>query len=205
MNTLRRELLVWVQLVALVLIWVLVLVCSDVDLKLDWEAFKKLPDAMGIYLVLLVVFRQWAWRWPVFRNWLVQVPDLQGTWKGTIRSSWTDPTTGAAIPAKSVVLVIRQTFSSVSCVMYSGESDSFSTTAQIYQDDESGMFRLSYNYLNRPRAGVRDRSEIHDGAAILKIVSSPTKELSGEYWTSRKTTGDIAVSFATRELTQKYE
>ncbi len=88
--------------------------------------------------------------------------------------------------------------------MYTDESDSFSNTAQINEDDESGIFRLSYNYTNRSRANVRDRSAIHDGAAILKVITEPEKVLKGEYWTSRKTTGDISVKFVSRKLAESF-
>ena len=45
---------------------------------------------------------------------------------------------------------------------------------------------------------TRDRSAIHDGAAILRFISEPEKSLKGEYWTSRKTTGDINVKFISK-------
>lgn len=52
------------------------------------------------------------------------------------------------------------------------------------------------------KANVRDRSEIHDGAAILKVVIDQEKRLEGEYWTSRKTTGDLSVKFISRKLAE---
>lgn len=204
MKNIRKEILVWIQLGSFVVIWVIVLLVSGTDLKIGWEAIKKLPDVITIYIIFALIFTKWAWRLPIFKNWLVPFPDLQGTWKGTLESTWIDPGTGQKIPAKAVTLVIRQTFSTVSCRIYTDESDSYSTTAQINEDDESGVFRLSYNYTNRSRANVRERSEIHDGAAILKVVSEPEKKLEGEYWTSRKTTGDISVKFISRDLAQGF-
>jgi len=200
MKNIRKEFFVWIQLISFIVIWVIVLLVSGADLTIGWEAFKKLPDVVTIYVILALVFTKWAWRLKVFKGWLVPLPDLQGTWKGTLASTWTDPTTGQKISPKDVTLVIKQTFSSVSIVMFTNESDSFSTTAQINEDDESGIFRLSYNYTNRSKANVRDRSPIHDGAAILRFVTQPDKKLEGEYWTSRKTTGDISVKFMSREL-----
>ena len=88
--------------------------------------------------------------------------------------------------------------------MYTDESDSFSNTAQINEDDDSGIFRLSYNYTNRSKANVRDRSAIHDGASILKIIRKPNKCLEGEYWTSRKTRGDINLIFESKNITEKF-
>jgi len=205
MKNIRKELLIWIQLGGFVALWIAVLFLSDKALRIDWEAIKKLPDVVTIYVVITLLFTKWAWKWRIFRGWLVPLPNLQGTWKGNLHSTWIDPVTGQKIAPKNIVLVIRQTFSSISCVVFTDESDSYSTTAQINQDDESGIFRISYNYINRPRSAVRDRSEIHDGAAILKIVSSPKRKLEGEYWTSRKTTGDISVEFVSDKLAQAFE
>jgi hypothetical protein len=84
--------------------------------------------------------------------------------------------------------------------MHSKESTSYSNATQLGKDDDSGTIRLSYNYTNRPRATVRDRSEIHDGASILSLIRKPECVLAGEYWTSRKTTGDLQVIFRSRKL-----
>ena len=202
MKNIRKEILVWIQLIAFVIIWVAVLFFSGASLKIGWEAIKKLPDVVTIYILLVLVFTNWAWRLPIFKGWLVPFPDLQGTWKGTLKSTWIDPATNQKIPSKDMTLVVRQTFSNISCVMYTDESDSFSNTAQINEDDDSGFFRLSYNYTNRSKANVRDRSAIHDGAAILKVITGSEKSLEGEYWTSRKTTGDISVKFISKKLSQ---
>ena len=202
MKNIRKEILVWIQLTSFVVIWVAVLFFSGNSLKIGWEAIKKLPDVVTIYVLLVLIFTNWAWRLPIFKGWLVPFPDLQGTWKGTLQSTWIDPATSQKIQPKDVMLVIKQTFSNISCVMYTDESNSFSNTAQINQDDDSGIFRLSYNYINRSKANVRDRSAIHDGAAILKVITEPEKSLEGEYWTSRKTTGDISVKFISKKLSQ---
>ena len=203
MNNVRKEVLVWLQVALLVITWVGILLVSNTPLKIGWESISKLPDVVTIYAILALIFTQWAWRLPVFKGWLVPFPDLEGTWEGTLESTWVNPNSGQRVPTKPVTLVIRQKFSSVSCTIYTDESDSYSTTAQIIEDDESGVFRLSYNYINRSRANVRDRSAIHDGAAILKIILEPTRKLEGEYWTGRKTTGDISVSFVSRKLAQQ--
>lgn len=195
MKNIRKEIIVWVRLVCFVAIWIVVLLVSKLDLTIGWGALKKLPDVVTVYIILALIFTKWLWRLPLFKGWLVPFPDLQGTWEGSLTSTWTDPSTGQRIPPKNVTLAIRQSFSSVSIVMHTDESESFSTTAQINEDDESGIFRLTYNYTNRSRADVRDRSPIHDGAAILKFSASRTKKLEGEYWTSRKTTGNLSVEF----------
>lgn len=200
MKNIRKEIALWLQVGTFLAVWVAILFFSGIEFRINWEALKKLPEAIGIYSILLLAFTTWAWRLRFLQGWLVPYPDLEGTWEGTLESTWVDPTTGLRKPAIPIVLVIKQSFSSISCTMHTQESTSFSNAAQISTDDESGIVRLSYNYTNRPKATVRDRSEIHDGAAILRIVTEPQRALEGEYWTSRKTTGDMRLTFKSRKL-----
>jgi predicted pore-forming effector associated with SMODS systems len=204
MKNIRREIAVWVQFIVFLHIWASILYVSRVELKINWEAFKKIPETIAVYSVLHLIFTSYAWRFPILQGWLVPYPDLEGTWEGFLESTWVDPRTGLRIAAVPVVLVIKQSFSSINCTMHSRESSSFSNTAQISPEDESDVLRLSYNYTNRPKAGVRDRSEIHDGAAILRIVTTPQRALEGEYWTGRKTTGDLRLTFRSKDLADRF-
>ena len=56
-------------------------------------------------------------------------------------------------------------------------------------DEILGEIQLTYCYLNTPKSAYRDRSEIHYGTATLSI-SNP-KEIDGQYYTDRKTIGDM--------------
>jgi len=204
MKNIRKEAAIYIQLVSFVVIWILVLLASGVDLRINWDAVKKLPEVVTIYYCLQLLFTSWAWRLPFFRGWLVPFPDLQGTWVGTLQSTWPDPTTAQPRPPVPIILVIKQSFSSVGCVMYSQESTSFSSAAQIVGEEDGLPLRLSFNYSNRPKASVRDHSQMHDGAAILRVVKHPERVLDGQYWTDRKTTGDLQVLFKSKTLTDRF-
>ena len=34
--------------------------------------------------IITVLFVSWAWRWRIFRGWLVPIPNLNGEWEGKI-------------------------------------------------------------------------------------------------------------------------
>jgi hypothetical protein len=72
-------------------------------------------------------------------------------------------------------------------VFITGESKSKSISASI--DKIQDEWQLTYCYLNVPQANVRDRSAIHYGTALL-CVENP-EEIQGQYFTDRKTTGDL--------------
>ena len=203
MKNIKEEAILWVRLVGFVAIWAAILYLTGTGLSINWEAIKKLPDAVTIYVILSFIFTKWLWRLRTFQGWLVPFPDLQGTWSGELKSTWKDATTGQTIAPIPVTLVIRQTFSSVSCALFTRESESYSAAAQISRDD-SGALYLNYNYSNRPKATIRDRSAIHDGAARLRIITLPDRSLEGEYWTGRCTTGDVSLKFRSRELLESF-
>ena len=136
------------------------------------------------------------WRMPALQGWLVPFPDLQGTWQGEVRLTGSDADPSVPVP---VVLVIKQTLSSMSVTMHTITSDSYSTTAQLSRNAD-GTLRLTYNYTNRPKAAVRDRFTIHDGAAILRVVLRPKRVLEGEYWTNHRTMGSITVRYRSRRI-----
>jgi SMODS-associating 2TM, beta-strand rich effector domain len=199
MKNIRREIAIYIQFGTFIIAWVAVLYLSRIEFRINWEALTKIPEAIAVYSVLHVVFTSWAWRIPVFQGWLVPYPDLQGTWKGTLESTWEKSQTGERKSPIPVVLVIKQSFSAISCTLFTEESASYSTAAQISADEETHILRLIYNYTNRPKAGVRERSEIHDGAATLRIITKPHRALEGDYWTDRKTTGDLRLTFKSKD------
>jgi len=204
MNSVKKEAFLWVCIIVMLVIWVGVLQFTATPLTINWEAVKKLPDAVTVFVVLSVLFRKWFWRWRIFKGWLVQVPDIEGTWDGHLQSTWVNPATGQGIPPLRMILVVRQTFSSMSCTMFTKESESHSRAAQLAVEEESGATTLSYNYTNRSKADIRDRSPIHDGAAHLRVVATPTRMLEGEYWTGRRTTGQMTLRFSSRQLLQSF-
>lgn len=204
MDIVRREWLIWICLVLMLVIWVVILRATGTPLSINWEALKKLPDAVTVFVIISFLFTKWLWRWRMFRGWLVRVPDLEGTWDGQFQSTWKNPKTNEGIPARRMILVIRQTFSSVSCTVFTNESESYSRAAQIAVEDENASITISYNYTNRSKATLRDVSPIHDGAAHLRFISKPKWMLQGEYWTGRCTTGHMDLQFTGRELLESF-
>jgi hypothetical protein len=204
MKNIREEAIVWIQLGTFVVLWALVLIATRTKLEINWEAIKKLPDVVMIYGILYLIFAKWAWRWRVFRGWLVPFPDLQGTWQGHLQTTWRNPETNEIPGPIPVSLVIRQDFSGISIVMFTAESMSHSTAASFRQAEDHSIKVLSYTYSNTPKVGVRDRSIVHDGAALLRIVNDGVRRLEGEYWTNRKSTGEMVLKFNSKTLDERF-
>lgn len=206
MEKVNNTVKIYAQVTTFLFVWGGVLLLTKTYSTVDlWTALKLLPQAISIYAIIGIVFTKWLWRWKFFQGWLIKIPDLQGTWRGELKSDWINPETQKGIDPVPVILVVRQTFSSIKCTLMTVESSSYSTTADINVAPNSEDLYLTYNYTNRPKATIRDRSTIHDGAAILKIVNKPQRCLEGEYWTSRKTRGDMLLHFESRDLYERFE
>jgi len=204
MKNIRQEIGVWCQAVLFIGMWVLLIWITQPELSITREAFKEIPDVVLAYTIVHLLFTKWAWRWRIFQGWLIPFPYLEGTWRGRIVSTWTDPATGLVPPAVEALLVIRHSFDSISCTLFTAESESLSNAAGLQLEAGSDRKVLSYNYSNVPRVTARDRSERHTGAAILKLATQPQMRLQGEYWTSRKTTGEMSFEFEGRRIAEAF-
>jgi hypothetical protein len=207
MESIKKEAQIWFSVVVMLLIWGGILTLTGTPLYLgNWKALEKLPEVVTVFVLLRFVFTKWLWRWRGFsyKGWLVQFPDLQGTWEGELDSTWENPKTGQQEPAIKAFLVIRQTFSTISCTMFTKEMVSFSRAAQLLKDEPSDAIALSFNYTSTPKAVIRERSAVHDGAADLRVVRVPERMLEGQYWTGRCTTGDIRLRFHSEKLLEAF-
>lgn len=146
-------------------------------------------STVAINIILWMIFTNWAWKFKIFYPWLIPFPNLSGEWEGHLISSYLKD--GKPLPPIPTKVTIGQTFFNVQVQIQTGESKSFSTGASFDIDSERGLHQLFYSYLNTPKPSVRDRSEMHYGTTRLEFKGFNVDELEGEYWTSRKTTGEL--------------
>lgn len=134
-----------------------------------------------------------VWRWfPAIQR--KTFPDLNGTWEGTLVSTWEDPATKERKPPIPTTITIRQRLFSTTVSLRTGESTSHSTRTFLERFPETGHFRIWYSYNNDPQAQVRHRSSKHEGVAYLELdYDTDRNRLTGRYYTDRRTTGDLDV------------
>lgn len=166
------------------------------------DIIYQVPKAIAIYAIGGFIFIKWFWKWNIWKGWLIKIPNLQGTWKGKLKSDWINPETKQGIDEILMFLVIKQNFNKIECSILTKESSSYSLSADIQQIHND--LQLSYVYTNTPKTTFRNRSEIHNGATLLKIINNSKRKLSGEYWTDRKTRGEIHLEFFNKELKQEF-
>lgn len=159
----------------------------------SWGLVKLIPEVVAIDTAFALAFGQWMWRWRIFRP-LVPFPDLNGTWIGTLQTTWEDPKTGKRPGPIPVMLLIRQTFIDIHCDMRTEEMASDSYSSNFVRNGDRTR-KLVYSYTSEPKATVAHRSAPHDGTIKLDILDGPPRELRGPYWSLRKTTGEVTLRF----------
>lgn len=128
-------------------------------------------------------------------------PDLNGTWTGTLHSNWKDPATGKGPGPIETTVWIKQSLLSTSVKQQTLESKSWSTRTFLEKDAGADRYLLWYSYSNRPHANVSAFSPDHDGVCNFEMnIEQSDKSLTGQYYTSRSTAGNIRIERVSRDL-----
>ena len=183
----------------------MVLKVKGINLGLTLKSFMEIPTVAGWCVPIITTFYFYGWRLKIFRNWLVLIPDLNGTWKGILQTEWKNPETGETPGPIEAYLVIKQTLNSISCVQMTKESKSWSRSSAINIDSDNQLKTINFIYSNKPRISFHYRSKDHDGACSLEIISGPPKKLKGSYWTNRNTKGEMKFTFKSTSRREEFE
>lgn len=152
--------------------------------------------SLSVFIISLfsAVFCAKLWKWSLFKKWLVLIPDMNGVWEGSIETTWVDPHTKRNDPPIFADLTIKQSLFSISCVMKTSEMRSSSINAGFLINSDNQEFQLIYTYLSVPKQNIQSQSRIHYGTIIFDLDKNyDVTELSGNYWTGRKTVGSISM------------
>lgn len=164
--------------------------------------FAPLSTVVSVLSVALLVFDKWAWSW-----WglglLTRHPDLRGTWKGTIESSWVDPATATAKAPIGCFLIVKQTYTGLHLRLMTSESTSVSLATTLVEEAD-GSWSVNGIYRNEPRMILQESSRIHHGGLVLRVGGPPPDTLAGHYWTDRGTRGEMRLVRVSRESADDY-
>lgn len=162
----------------------------------EWLA--PIGPAVTITVIGMWVFDRWAWRWP-FVGGLVKRPNLYGTWKCELRSSYE----GRAGETIESYLVIDQTYSRICVRMLFDRSQSISMSGDLV--NEGGRCVLYYVFRSEKSALEPDSNPPARGAADLKVSRKPSLGLEGDYWMERGTKGTLVAVGRSRTLYDAFD
>lgn len=160
------------------------------------------PVLVGLMVIAWGTFGHLAWSWPGVRS-IVRRPDLRGTWGGMIRSSWGNDAGGAQSAPIESYLIVHQTFSAIHLRLLTPESQSVTLAASLVREID-GRITLSGVYRNEPRLSLRGHSPIHHGGLVLRVEGSPAASMAGQYWTDRRSDGELEFRLLTRRYVSDF-
>lgn len=169
-------------------------------LKLQIPWWVDAPSVMGFYGLLYKVFDNFVWQLQLASINFSEVPNIQGTWVGIVRSSYEGGT-----EVRGVLMYVRQTWSKISVQLETEKSRSSSTMAAVNTEKflESG---LKYEYVNEPSALSVQTMQSHRGTAHLRLAPDGIT-LKGDYFTgrSRQNIGEMVFRLVSRQRLTRQE
>lgn len=186
-----------------ILVWLTALWVQGMPV-LSTDFLKPFGIVVGATTIVAGLFDRYAWAWGAFRGWYVKRPDLRGTWRVAMQTSWESD---AGVPGGPIhgYAVVRQTLTTLSVRLMTSESRS-RLVAHSLRQEEDGVFVLDAVYRNEPDIELQGvRSDIHHGAFTLQVYGSPPEELRGHYWTDRLTRGSMELTLRSPRLFETFE
>lgn len=163
--------------ISVFLAWAVNFVLESLKLGIPWLVGS--PSGLAFFGLLYKGFDLHMWRWSFWRSIkAVKTPDLSGTWKGCVVSSYDDHS-----KELKATIDITQTWTQISIRLEAGKSGSSSLAACISVANEAAAV-LTYQYKNDPHPSAIKTMEIHYGTAALTLRAR-NAELDGYYYTGR--------------------
>jgi hypothetical protein len=171
------------------------------------DALTQINDYVGIFstiglITLTFLFiNNIGWKWGIFK-WLIDIPNLNGRYKGELISSYLDANGNPVI--KDCVIEIKQTGSSIHVFSYYGDKGTNTQSSRAYSvseelvQEKNGLFQLFYIFTNEPDTLITQLNN-HSGTSKFKYYPD-IKTLEGEYYNQRQNIGTIKVKFEQKKL-----
>lgn len=142
----------------------------------DNSFLDNLDATVSITLFVSFLYVEYLWKY----NPIEKTPKLYGKYEAIIKSTYD-------AKKRIIDINIKQNLISTRVYIHTKESNSESISSSLLQMQD--YWQLIYTYQNIPNALERNHSEIHYGTCRFQIVDG--KIVSGEYYTDRKTIGEI--------------
>lgn len=174
-------------------IWLAVLLVQGTPVEwLHAQPFSIVVSAL-VGVGLLLEFVLWRQTW--LHGWFVNRPDLRGTWRVELQSSYVRPETKERVPMIVCYMGVKQTLSKLQMHLMTPESESWLVADHVRPSPSGHGFQVIGVYTNEPNVHLRDEriSEMHQGAIIVETHGPSLRPttLTAKYWTDRKTTGTM--------------
>ena len=135
-------------------------------------------ESAGYSVIAIAIYERHLWKYNPF----VKMPRLKKKYTGVLSYNYKGRS-----GEKVVEIEIKQSFLSTDVKLKSDEISSKTITSNLVE--ENGGFVLYYTYITNPLSRCSDENPIQVGTC--KLVIDNINDIRGNYWTSRKTIGDL--------------
>lgn len=200
----RPKSLLWLVLVlAAVIGWLIHAFVDPLLQDIQGAQHLRAPSILALIMGVMWIYNTTLWKLPIC-NKLVTVPNLSGSYRGTIRYH----RDGVDMVKEAVVQII-QTASHVTVHSFfrfangehAEETHSVSTASDLSRRD--GFDHLDFLYRNGGDK-YRGTTAAHEGWVSLKYLPQE-KKLVGHYFTDRQTKGEMEVVFVQKKVTGQFK
>lgn len=143
------------------------------------DYFSNLSYAVTAVTAIFYIYEKWVWR---FIPWN-RPPILKEQYDGIIYYKF-----NGIAGEKSINVRIKQTWFGIDVKTKTDINSSVTITATIVS--EFGQDVLYYTYMTNPSAATQKSNPIQHGTCRM-VLEGTNETISGKYWTSSNTTGDI--------------
>lgn len=188
-------------------IWLAVLLIQGTPVS--WAHARPFSIVVSSLVGLGLLFEFVLWRQPWLHGWFVRRPDLRGTWRVELQSSYVRPGASERVPMIICYMGVRQTFSTLQMHLMTPESESWFVADHIRPSPNGDGFQVIGVYTNEPNVHLRDQriSEIHQGALVAEThgFGLRPETLTAKYWTDRKTIGTMEFTGRLNAVLSRFE
>jgi len=164
-----------------------------------WKYLDLFSTVSLLFLTLLFIDKV-GWKWKFFK-WLVDIPNLNGRYEGTLESIFQS---NGANTIKDCAIEIKQTASKIKVFSYYGDPGTNNQTSTGYSHceeivhEEDGFFSVYHVFSNEPGT-LQTQWNNHHGAFYMKYYPD-IKLLDGNYFNDRPNKGTVKVIFKQNKL-----
>ena len=175
---------------------------------ISWEHAKPFTVVVSVLGFVGFCFERYLWRWRLLQGWFVKRPDLRGTWRVELNSSYVPP--GGRERGTTVVgyTGVKQTLSSLAMHFMTPESESWFIASHIRASPSGDGYQVIAVYSNEPNVHLRRKriSETHNGAVIISTHGEGIRPdtLDAKYWTDRRTLGTMTFTCHTEKVFTRF-
>jgi len=134
---------------------------------------------LAVFYIVFAIFNQWIWKWKWINN-LINVPDLNGIYKGYLKSSFDNFSKNYEFELK-----ISQNFDNIEIFLEMKADSSKSYSISAYLEKRNNETIVVYNYQNEPLDKTCPTLTEHKGTAIL-MFDLGNKSFRGSYYTDKR-------------------